>query len=45
MPMVLLKGGEEQAARALFLNPPDDIMFSFAAMREAPLPNAHLLSD
>ena len=45
MPMLLLDGGEEQAARALCLNRPDDIMFIFAALREAPLPNAHLLCD
>ena len=34
MPMLLLDGGEEQAARALCLNRPDDILFSFAATIE-----------
>ena len=45
MPMLLLDGGEEQAARALCLNRPDDILFSFAALREATFTNAHLLCD
>ena len=45
MPMLLHDGGEEQAARALCLNRPDDIMFGFAALREPPFTNVHLLCD